>query len=369
MRQAAATIITASLWSEIRLAYGLLPVTTLLNKQGIDPGPLLDKAGIARFGLMDPAYTISVDQELAFMRVAIQALPDPAASLRLAEEYRLRGFSVLGLALQCCTTPLQMLTLILRYPRLAWGVFDCELRMDAQEMRATLLSHHALGHDEGFLAERDIACALAFIDEALEAPFPFRQVSFRHACRGDPAIYEAFFRCPVRFNSEQHSIVCSVEAMQRPLPHANATLQAFYEAQCERMSKNMEQPFRYAEAVRTRLLRSSPIPDLPEIASRMYLTPRTLQRRLASEAASFTDLLREVRRQRAEQLLAETRRSMESIATELGFSDAVAFSHAYKLWTGAAPRLARAPARVADAANAHRRTDRPTIRHRRTRSM
>ena len=334
-------LLPGSFWSDIRLAYGLLPVTTLLERRGLDSATLLAKAGIDRFGLMDPAYTISIEQELGLMRSVITALADPHASLDLAREYRVRGFSVLGLAMQACDTPLQLLRLLLTYPRLAWGVFDCTMRLGPREFHADLTAPRTLGAAEGFLAERDIACALVVIDEVLGAPFAFEAVHFRHACAGDVATYRRFFRCDVAFGAPQHRVVVREGAIGQRMPHANATMRAFYEAQCDRMSRALDQPFRFVDSVRTRLRRSDVVPGLPTLASQMFMTPRTLQRRLSAEGASFSDLLKDVRLQRATQLLEETSRGMSSIATELGFSDAVAFSHAYKSWTGKAPQSRR----------------------------
>ena len=67
------------------------------------------------------------------------------------------------------------------------------------------------------------------------------------------------------------------------------------------------------------------------------MTPRTLQRRLKNEGTLFSDLLRDVRQQRAEDSLLEGHLSLERIAEVLGFSDAVAFGHAFKQWTGQTP--------------------------------
>lgn len=334
-------VISGSMWSEVRLAYGLLPMLNVLDRHAVAAESMLERAGIARFGLMDPAYTIRIEQELGFLRAAIRAMPDPALSLELAAEYRLRGFSVLGLAMQACRTPLHLLGLMLKYPRLAWGVCNARIELGAHALTAELTPPAALGTVGGFLAERDLACALVIVNEALQAPFGFERLEFSHPCRGDPAAFEDFFRCPVSFGKQRTVIVVGAAAARQPLPHANDTMLAFYEAQCESMSRQMDRPFRYADALRARLLRSTPIPDLNQLAAQMFMTPRTLQRRLATENASFTVLLRDVRRQRAEQLLVETRRSMEGIAAELGFSDAVAFSHAYKAWTGQAPRQRR----------------------------
>ncbi|MCK5769258.1 AraC family transcriptional regulator [Algiphilus sp.] len=333
--------LSGSFWSDIRLAYGLLPVVTLLERRGIEVAPLLAAAGIDRFGLMDPSYTIAIDRELDLMHGVIRALGDPEASLDLAREYRVTGFSVLGLAMLACDTPLQILRLMLRYPRLAWGVVDCEIRQRRGDIEIDLRAPPRVGAAEPFLAERDLACAFVIIEEVQTAPLRVRHVQFRHDCRGDPDTYDAFFGCAVSFGAECNRVVIPAEVLNQPMPHANTALRTFYEAQCARMSRDLEQPFRFADAVRSRLERSAVVPDLGALAAAFYMTPRTLQRRLAAEGVSFTDLLRRVREQRAEQLLTETTRGMDSIAAELGFGDAVAFSHAYKRWAGEAPQQRR----------------------------
>lgn len=329
--------VQVSLWSPIRLAHGLLPVVSMLERHAIEADRILERAGIDRFGLMDPAYTISIEQELNFLKAVIRALPNPAMSLEMAQEYRLRGFSVLGLAMQSASSPLEMLQLLAGYPRLAWGMFDGQLDIAADVSRIHFLPQPRLGAAEGFLLERDIACALVLFEEASEAIFPLQSVSFRHQCATDVQIYEDFFHCPVHFGADRNELLSATEVIQQPLPHAEPTMCAFYSAQCARMSKDMEQVFTYTEAVRSRLLANTEVPDLERLAKSMFMTPRTLQRRLKTEDVAFSDLLQQAREQRAQQLLRETDMSVEQVAGRLGFSDAVAFSHAFKSWLGQAP--------------------------------
>lgn len=330
-----------SLWSDRRLAYGLLPVVTLLESQGLDAGPALEGSGIDRFGLTDPAYTISIEQELDVLRQLLRALPGPGLSLTLGRRYRLRSFSVLGLAMQASASPLDMLRLMSRYPRLAWGVFDGHLQIEDQQVRIDFASQPALGPLQGFLAERDLACALTLVEEALGGTMPVTRLSFRHACTGDPARYADFFGCPVDFQAPYTRMVLPRAAMLQALPQADPTICYFYSAQCERMSRDMDQPFRYAEAVLRRLRGSEPMADLKTLAGQMHMTPRTLQRRLGREGRRYSELLREAREQRARQLLTDTDMPMERIAARLGFQDAVAFSHAFKSWLGESPRAWR----------------------------
>lgn len=342
----APVVLSGSLWSNLRLAYGLLPVVGVLEQQGLPTERWLRRAGIDAFGMMNPAYTISIQQELDLLRAARSGLPAGEGSLQLARAYRLRGFSVLGLAMQSCATPLQLLGTLLQFPRLAWGVFDCRATMDEHVFKADLQAPAMLGEMEGFLAERDLGCALVVMEEALGAPFRAEQIWFRHRCPGRLADFEDFFGCTVRFSAPSNRIIASVEAMQQPLPYANSTMWAFYTAQCARMSEDMNSPFRLQDLVLEQLHRSRPVADLPELAARLALTPRTLQRRLASEGVRFSDLLQKVRLDRAQLLLRDSDRDLQSIATELGFGEAVAFSHAYKSWTGLAPQKARIALRL-----------------------
>ena len=334
-------VLPVSLWSPIHLTHSLLPMLTVLRRHGLDAEPMLERAGIERFGLMDPKYTISIDQELAFLQKVFVALSEPAMSMEIAREYRLRGFSVLGLAMQASASPLEMLRLMMRYPRLAWGMFDGYLQWDSDLVRVGFSPQPRLGAMEGFLAERDLACALVLFEEAMESRVSLQSLSFRHACSGDVSDYEAFFHCPVTFQAEKTELVCSLSVLTQPLPHAEPTMCAFYTAQCAAMSKEMDQPFSYKEAVSERLLSSAVVPDLESLAKAMFLTPRTLQRRLREEESAFSQLLRDTRMERAKQLLADTNQGMEQIASTLGFSDAVAFSHAFKSWVACSPRVWR----------------------------
>lgn len=67
------------------------------------------------------------------------------------------------------------------------------------------------------------------------------------------------------------------------------------------------------------------------------MTPRTIQRKLASENTSYLELVENVRRNLAMEYLKTTALTMEEVAVRLGYSDAPSFSHAFKRWTGVSP--------------------------------
>lgn len=77
---------------------------------------------------------------------------------------------------------------------------------------------------------------------------------------------------------------------------------------------------------------------LEQIAAKLKQSPRTLQRKLAAASTSFSDVLDEVRRERAETFLRDGKLSMVEIALLLGFEEQSSFNHAFRRWFGVSPK-------------------------------
>jgi AraC-like DNA-binding protein len=68
---------------------------------------------------------------------------------------------------------------------------------------------------------------------------------------------------------------------------------------------------------------------------------RSFQRHLAAAGVSFSDLVEEVRREMALELMRDPGVRLIEVGLELGYSDAATFSRAFKRWTGLTPRQCR----------------------------
>ena len=71
------------------------------------------------------------------------------------------------------------------------------------------------------------------------------------------------------------------------------------------------------------------------------MSQRTLARRLASEGATFSGVVENLRSTLAERYLKNQSLSISQIAWLLGYQEVSAFTHAFKRWTGRTPRVAR----------------------------
>jgi AraC-like DNA-binding protein len=81
------------------------------------------------------------------------------------------------------------------------------------------------------------------------------------------------------------------------------------------------------------------------MATLLGVSERTLQRRLAGDGRSFTDVLEEFRREESARLLCDRKLALTEIATRLGYAEQTSFTRAFRRWTGSTPGAWRADRR------------------------
>ena len=73
-------------------------------------------------------------------------------------------------------------------------------------------------------------------------------------------------------------------------------------------------------------------------ASICGMKKRTLARKLQQARTSISEEIQDLKRSKAKRELLETRKTVKAIALEVGYSDPIVFSRAFKRWTEMSPR-------------------------------
>lgn len=168
------------------------------------------------------------------------------------------------------------------------------------------------------------------VDFAL--PPPDHLVELRHSFLGNP----------IRFEKPTTGIRFHHHFLDRRIKQDVQTLNRFLRAGHHDMLVNQ-----YANVSWTTKVREIAAPDLtamPEfeaVADALRIHPQTLRRRLASEGLTYNELKSNIRRDAAVYLLGKRDLSIEEIAARIGFSQASAFTRAFKAWTGLPPQQFR----------------------------
>lgn len=155
--------------------------------------------------------------------------------------------------------------------------------------------------------------------------------------------YRAAFGLVPRFGQPANRFLLSEADLRAPIPTHNPSLWALHERLVETELDHLGQTLT-STRVRTEIARVLHLgePRREDIATRLHLTDRTLQRRLQAESVSYQQLLDDTRRELARQHLSDERRNLAEIADLLGFADQSNLFRACKRWFGMPPGQYRA---------------------------
>lgn len=156
---------------------------------------------------------------------------------------------------------------------------------------------------------------------------------------------DAFMRRDVTFGADVDEVVFLGTAQQMPVLGADPYLNRLLVKFCEEARSHRPASSTFRIGVENAIA-----PLLPhgkahasEIARRLGVSPRTLERRLAEEGLTFTTVLARLRADLARRYLEDEDLSISEIAWLLSYREVSAFTHAHKRWTGSSPREAGRP--------------------------
>ena len=160
----------------------------------------------------------------------------------------------------------------------------------------------------------------------------------------DTREHARIFGCPLRFAQPCYRVVLPAAALDAPLiqpdPAMRELTQRLADQQLHALPRD-EGWLAQARALIARRLQRPPV-EIDGVAAQLALSTRSLQRRLQGEGLSFSELVEQVRRELAEQHLADRTLDLADIALLLGYSEQSAFQRAFKRWTGLTPAQWRA---------------------------
>lgn len=157
--------------------------------------------------------------------------------------------------------------------------------------------------------------------------------------------YRRHFRAPVRFNQEMAALVMAESDLDLRIMGADPLLREMLEERVKELKGGAGSEF--SDDIR-RLLRTRLTSDrcsADDIARLLAMHRRTLSRRLKGSGMGYRAITNEIRFEIARQLLEDTEVPLCQIAVALGYSEASAFTRAFRRWSGQTPRTWRSEGR------------------------
>jgi len=327
-------------------AMSVLGIASLVHwqrRQGLSSDTLLAGTGVVEALLDDPNATISASQEIAFSRRLLTLAGDAAFGLEVGRQCRLSALGHLGMLIPFAATRREVAQLLIRYINLSYTHFTPVLRLGEDTGALVLRGGEHLGDLRRFYLDRDFAFVASLGRDCFAHSWSaaIRVVHLSYPEPPERKRYESFFGAPVVFGASEARLEFNSEALDEPMPQANPLALRLIEPECERRqaamlgAKGRNWGRKVLQVLAT--IQDNHYPDLEQMAERFHCTGRTLRRYLRSEGLTYLTLVNEVRLAKATRLLRETGLPVASIAQQLGYSEAAAFSRAFLQWSGHSP--------------------------------
>jgi len=146
--------------------------------------------------------------------------------------------------------------------------------------------------------------------------------------------------CPVEFGASRTEFIVSQATWDQPVRTADPNLVNLLERQAEKLLAQLPRASTLVEDVRREIRAAMAGGDqrIDEIAKRLAMSGRTLQRHLAIDSLTYAAIVDEVRLETAKISLADLSMSLPQVSYFVGFEEQSSFSRAFKRWTGASPK-------------------------------
>ncbi len=155
--------------------------------------------------------------------------------------------------------------------------------------------------------------------------------------------FQRMFGVMPRFDQPVNRIGFTVSELSKPLPAANRELYNSAHGYAKQLLGLKDAERTFTASVAAFITSALPRGDASETraCTELGVSPRTMQRTLASEGTTFKTLMEETRMALARHYLTDTDLSLTAIAFLLGYSELSAFSRAAKAWHGDSPSTLR----------------------------
>lgn len=304
-------------------------------QRGARLSELCEAIGISQDNLGDSEYKVPFEQACLTWECCAKQTNDNLLGLHLGEVSTMSVLGLVGSLMQSSPDLLSAFDTMTHYIDLATDMIVFGVKQNEQEVVLTY-KPKPLWVKTGSVSirhsmEQSMAGTLHVFGLLTGKKIKPIKVIFEHKRGGDLEEYLRVFGSEVRFNGIGNQLVFAKDELSTPILSSDRSLFAFFEKILKEKKSSRHLPLKeqIRQLIRTEF--QGLIPSMEVVATRLNMTPRTMQRKLAAEGVSFRSIVHGVQHETATQLF-RLKGNVSQVAEFLGYSDPSAFRRAYKKW-------------------------------------
>jgi AraC-like DNA-binding protein len=304
----------------------------LLKYYGIDMHAVLKKAQLPEDIFRHKTITMKEEEYYRFLSAVSVLSEDPALPVQMATMNQIESFSPPIFASWCSRNGEICIERLARYKKLI-GPMSFLITKDEQTETVALVPG-----DEGlmlpsFLVQSEFSFLIGMIQRATHEKICPLRIRMQELPKEDAF---ASFAGVTPEQSEQNAITFSARDLQEPFISFNDAMWSYFEPELAKRLTDLDVDDSVSARVRSALTELLPggAGTIEDVAEKLGLSRRTLQRKLAEEKTTFKKQLNSTREILAIHYIRNTDLSTNDMAYLLGYAELNSFLRAFSVWTG-----------------------------------
>lgn len=316
---------------------------------GLDPVRAMVDAGLSPSALDEPDLMIPADRVGQLLETSAERTGEESFGLRMAETRHLSNLGPVGLVIRDQPTLRDSLSVLIRYHAALNG--SLAVMMEESAGVVVIREEVLVG---GRVAVRQatelaIGVLLRLMRQVLGAQWHPSRVCFMHAAPRNTRTHLRVFGPCVEFNHDFNGIVCSRAELDTANPSADPVMARYAERLLDAALPPPSATI-LGDVQRTvLLLLPSGRCSIEQVANHLGVVCRTVQRRLAEQGLSFSEVVNAQRLELATRYITQSDRPLTEVAALLGFAAPSGLSRWYQSQFGCSPSQSRQERRPRDA--------------------
>ncbi|MBX2813650.1 MAG: AraC family transcriptional regulator [Myxococcales bacterium] len=316
------------------------PIALALSSHGIDASQFFSEFGISSPLTMGWDKRVHLEEIAVIWDRLLEVTGDPEFFLHAAAKVDIACFDVITYLESTVSTLRNALHFRFGYFRLLVDALEWTLEEKGGE--ALLRLHERPGQPLlPPVAEYMLGVWHMFLRLFGPKSWSLKQVCFRHSKPSRALVHSQLFGVNPVFQAANDGLIFSANWLDAPMRAKDEILADLLGHYAEQTLPANTLPCNWSKRVHQQLRRGCP-PSLSRVAQALRTSPRSLQRSLAAEGTSYSEVVNQYQRQLAEELLRRRELGISEIASALNFTDGSTFHRAFKRWTGKSPSEFRA---------------------------
>ena len=301
---------------------------------------LFESVGIDPSAPVDPGAMIS-DGDFFGLLERIAELDDRGRSvpIQMGASMSCDDYGAFGLAFKSAPDLLGSYARVERYGKVVTSIANFRVERSGTSVFMEVIQGRDRRLGLKMTNELALAAAMSISREVSANDFTPVAVHLMSDRPADDSAYRDHFCCPIHFGADRDALEVSATVASRANRLSDDGMSKFFEThldtQLGQINDTSELERHIVDQIGEAL--SEGVPTLAEVAGRLGMRTRTLQRRLSADGLAYQDLVLDARKTLSEQLPRRTDYALAESAILTEFSNQSAFTRAFNRWHGQTP--------------------------------